>query len=125
MIREFDPPKRLSYTFITSFNEAWRRRNPSRVTLRCWSRTARYVKLTVTHDDFAPGSMVLPSIAKGWPAMLSSLKSLLETRRPLPLSAMQSLADKVGANIMDIANTNPASSIRSTSQPRPRKCGRR
>jgi Activator of Hsp90 ATPase homolog 1-like protein len=37
------------------------------------------VKLTVTHDGFAPDSTVLPSISQGWPAVLSSLKTLLET----------------------------------------------
>jgi uncharacterized protein YndB with AHSA1/START domain len=37
------------------------------------------VKLTVTHDGFAPGSAVLPAISEGWPAVLASLKTLLET----------------------------------------------
>jgi len=33
------------------------------------------VKLTVTHDDFAPDSKVFASISNGWPLVLSSLKS--------------------------------------------------
>ncbi len=37
------------------------------------------VKLTVIHDGFEPGSHVLRAISEGWPAVLSSLKSLLET----------------------------------------------
>jgi len=40
------------------------------------------VKLTVTHDGFAPGRAVLPAISEGWPAVLASLKTLLETGRP-------------------------------------------
>ena len=44
----------------------------------------KLVKLTLTHDDFAPSSGVIGDISKGWPAMLASLKSLLETGRPLP-----------------------------------------
>jgi hypothetical protein len=31
------------------------------------------------HDGFEPGSTVLASISEGWPALISSLKSLLET----------------------------------------------
>ena len=42
------------------------------------------VRLTLTHNGFAPGSQVLPAIAEGWPAVLSSLKTLLETGSPLP-----------------------------------------
>jgi hypothetical protein len=44
------------------------------------------VKLTVTHDDFEPGSEMLASIRDGWPAILSALKTLLETGAPLSLS---------------------------------------
>jgi len=44
------------------------------------------VKLTVTHDGFAPGSAVLPAISEGWPAVLASLKTLLETGSSLRTS---------------------------------------
>jgi hypothetical protein len=37
------------------------------------------VKLTVTHDDFDAGSKVFRAISGGWPLVLASLKSLLET----------------------------------------------
>ncbi|HEX5404938.1 MAG TPA: metalloregulator ArsR/SmtB family transcription factor [Pseudonocardiaceae bacterium] len=37
------------------------------------------VKLTVVHDDFDAGSTILDGIRGGWPAILSSLKTLLET----------------------------------------------
>jgi len=45
------------------------------------------VKLTVVHDGFQPGSAVLSSISEGWPELLSSLKTLLETGAPLPADA--------------------------------------
>ena len=35
--------------------------------------------LTVVHDGFEPGSAGLEGISEGWPAVLSSLKTLLET----------------------------------------------
>ncbi|HEV7720866.1 MAG TPA: metalloregulator ArsR/SmtB family transcription factor [Iamia sp.] len=41
------------------------------------------VKLTVVHDGFAPGSIMLDAISGGWPSILASLKSLLETGSPL------------------------------------------
>jgi hypothetical protein len=40
-------------------------------------------KLTVTHDDFPPGGPTLAVVREGWPEILSSLKSLLETGKPL------------------------------------------
>jgi hypothetical protein len=41
------------------------------------------VRLTIVHDDFDHGSKVFASISRGWPAVLSSLKSFLETGRAL------------------------------------------
>jgi uncharacterized protein YndB with AHSA1/START domain/DNA-binding transcriptional ArsR family regulator len=41
------------------------------------------VKLTVIHDDFDPGSAMLESISNGWPMILASLKTLLETGETL------------------------------------------
>jgi hypothetical protein len=37
------------------------------------------MKLTLTHENFVAGSKLLDGISKGWPAILASLKSLLET----------------------------------------------
>jgi hypothetical protein len=42
------------------------------------------VRLTVTHDDLESGSEMERKITAGWPRVLSSLKSLLETGRALP-----------------------------------------
>ena len=49
------------------------------------------VKLTLTHEDFDEGSKMLPAISKGWPAILSNLKSMLETGRTLevPFAALK------------------------------------
>jgi len=41
------------------------------------------VKLTVVHDDFEPGSTAATMVRNGWPMLLSSLKTLLETGEPL------------------------------------------
>jgi hypothetical protein len=39
------------------------------------------VRLTIVHDDFDVDSRVFEGISQGWPAVLSSLKSFLETGR--------------------------------------------
>ena len=45
----------------------------------------KLVKLTLTHEGFAEGSKFFDGISKGWPAILSSLKSILETGKPLQI----------------------------------------
>jgi uncharacterized protein YndB with AHSA1/START domain/DNA-binding transcriptional ArsR family regulator len=42
------------------------------------------VRLTVTHSELEPESKMAQDISKGWPMVLSSLKSLLETGKALP-----------------------------------------
>lgn len=42
------------------------------------------VKLTVTHETDAPNSKLIEAVSGGWPRILSNLKSLLETGKPLP-----------------------------------------
>lgn len=41
------------------------------------------VRLTLLHSNLRPGSEIARKIAIGWPRVLSSLKSLLETGQPL------------------------------------------
>ena len=42
------------------------------------------VKLSLVHTGFAPGSRVLELISGGWPAVISSLKTMLDTGEALP-----------------------------------------
>jgi uncharacterized protein YndB with AHSA1/START domain len=42
------------------------------------------VKLTVIHDGFDPGSTIASMVSAGWPEVVASLKTLLETGEPLP-----------------------------------------
>jgi uncharacterized protein YndB with AHSA1/START domain len=55
---------------------------PSRVTFLLEALKDQ-TRLTVTHDDFDEGSRMFAMISKGWPAVLSSLKSFLETGKGL------------------------------------------
>ena len=45
------------------------------------------VRLTVSHDDLGVGSGMANGVSKGWPIVLSSLKSLLETGKGLDVFA--------------------------------------
>jgi uncharacterized protein YndB with AHSA1/START domain len=80
-VLENDPPRRLSYTF-TPYHEPHNGTDTSRVVMDLEQQRDQ-VKLTVTHDDFAPDSPVFASISNGWPLVLSSLKSYLETNHVL------------------------------------------
>lgn len=45
------------------------------------------VRLTVTHEDLVVGSGMANGVTKGWPLVLSSMKSYLETGRGLDVFA--------------------------------------
>ena len=51
---------------------AWRAEARSKVAFDIEDVGHGVVKLTVTHDGFAPGSAVLPAISERWPAVLAS-----------------------------------------------------
>jgi len=81
-VLESSPPRRLVLTWASPADEA-REEKHSRVTFEI-EPIGDIVRLTVTHDRFEPGSEMFEAIKKGWPKVLSSLKSLLEAGRPLP-----------------------------------------
>jgi uncharacterized protein YndB with AHSA1/START domain/DNA-binding transcriptional ArsR family regulator len=101
VVLEADPPRRLAYS--------WHNYQPEHAELFGWSpeRLAELqteplskvsftiepegpaVKLTVVHDGFAPGSLMLEAVSGrlapsgGWPQLLDNLKTLLETGETL------------------------------------------
>jgi len=89
IVLKSDPPKLLSYTFHPLHIEDLRSEKASRVIFEIQDLTDKLrqpgpvVKLTVTHDDFPPDSKIFPMICQGWPDILSSLKSMLETGRAI------------------------------------------
>ena len=89
-----DRPRRLAYTFHHILNEAALKERPSRVSFTLEPH-GKLVKLTLTHVGFAAGGKMLPAISKGWPAILSSLKSMLETGQPLDISTSQECPARV------------------------------
>ena len=78
----FEPPKRLSYSW-DNLSPDLKHERSSRVTFDLEPR-GKVVKLTVTHDNLDEGGKTFRDISGGWPMVIASLKSLLETGRPLP-----------------------------------------
>jgi uncharacterized protein YndB with AHSA1/START domain len=97
VVLECDPPRRLSYSWRVELYEEFRAERPSRVTFEIEPMTASTggkgseVKLTVTHDDFDAGSKVFRAISGGWPLVLASLKSFLETGGGLTSAGVEAL----------------------------------
>ncbi len=79
---EFTPSRRLVLTWANPSDAADTSKH-TRVTFELES-IDEMVRLTVTHDQLVPGSDMERGITAGWPRVLSSLKSFLETGRPLP-----------------------------------------
>jgi uncharacterized protein YndB with AHSA1/START domain len=75
------PPKRLVLTWADPANAA----DVSRVTFEI-EAVQDEVRLDVIHGDFTPGSEMVNKVSGGWPRVLSSLKSFLETGRPLAVA---------------------------------------
>ena len=76
------PPRRLVVTWAFPA-DAKRPAKHSRVTYEV-ERFRGITRLTVTHDRLEPRSGMLEGITEGWPKVLTSLKSLLETGKALP-----------------------------------------
>ena len=83
-VLEFDRPRRLSYTFHHVLSEAARKERPTKVVF-VLEPHGKLVKLTLTHEDFEDGSVILDGISKGWPAILAGLKTMLETGTALAI----------------------------------------
>jgi uncharacterized protein YndB with AHSA1/START domain len=83
-ILEVEPKKRLVMTWRAHWDDSVGKDRASRVSFELSPAGSSTTKLRVVHDDFeGPTATYAGSIA-GWPLMLSSLKSLLETGKALP-----------------------------------------
>jgi uncharacterized protein YndB with AHSA1/START domain len=84
-VLEISPPTRL----VISWADPARAADPasySRVTFAI-EEYEDMVRLTVSHDELEAGSGMEKGITQGWPVVLSSLKSFLETGRVIDVFA--------------------------------------
>ena len=81
-VLECDPPKRLVLKWRNEFRPELHDEGFSRATFEL-EYLDGVVKLTVVHEIDTPRSKFIAAVSNGWPAVLSSLKSLLETGEAL------------------------------------------
>jgi uncharacterized protein YndB with AHSA1/START domain len=79
---EFDPPRRLVLTWTNKFKPELEADGQSRLTHEL-EPMGDMVKLTVIHESDRGESKLIEAVSSGWPMILASLKSLLETGESL------------------------------------------
>ena len=80
-----DPFKELSFTWQVHYNKLAKQERPSKVRFLL-EPVEDATKLTPIHEDFSQNSVVFPQISEGWIAILSNLKTLLETDSVMAVS---------------------------------------
>ena len=79
-VLECNPPKRLALTWA----DPDKLTDVSRVTFEL-ETVKDLVCLKVTHDKLKAGSKMLRGVSRGWPLVLSSMKSYLETGKAIDI----------------------------------------
>ena len=80
---EADPPTKLVHTWRAHFDAGMAEEAYSRVTWEIEAGDDGVSKLTVVHDKLEGAPKTAESVAGGWEYVLSGLKTLLETGKPL------------------------------------------
>ena len=81
-VLECDRPHRLVLSWRNEFKPELKAEGYSRATFEL-EPAGDTVKLTVTHEMDRTNSKFIEGVSNGWPSILSSLKSLLETGKAL------------------------------------------
>jgi uncharacterized protein YndB with AHSA1/START domain len=79
---EIEPPRRLVLKWRNEFRPELKAEGYSRLTYQL-EPEGKSVKLTVIHEIGKEGSKFIEAVSSGWPHILASLKSLLETGQSL------------------------------------------
>jgi uncharacterized protein YndB with AHSA1/START domain len=79
---EIEPQRRLVLRWRNEFKPELREEGYSRLSYEI-EKKGESVKLTVAHEMERPDSKFIEAVSGGWPMILASLKSLLETGEPL------------------------------------------
>ena len=84
-VLEYKPLHRLAFSWNIQMEGA-KNDSPSRVSFDLES-LGSVVKCTLTHDELKTGEKVPSGVSEGWPIILCSLKSFLETGKPLSITS--------------------------------------
>ena len=79
---EIEPNRKLVLSWRNEFKPEMHEEGYSRLTYEL-EQIGTSVKLTVIHESERAGSKLIEAVSGGWPLILASLKSLLETGEPL------------------------------------------
>ena len=80
---EADPPRKLVHGWTAGYDPDLAAEAESRVTWEIEPQDDGVTKLTVVHDQLESAPKTAESVAGGWMYVLSGLKTLLETGKPL------------------------------------------
>jgi uncharacterized protein YndB with AHSA1/START domain len=80
---EIAKPKRLVLKWRNQFRPELHEEGYARCVIEI-EPAGEVVKLTITHEIDRPGSKLIGAVSIGWPKILASLKTLLETGTALP-----------------------------------------
>jgi uncharacterized protein YndB with AHSA1/START domain/DNA-binding transcriptional ArsR family regulator len=83
IILEYNPPHRLVNSFDAKWQLEFAGDRPSKVTYEVTEVSPGVSKLAVVHEDFDDETATYKSVAQGWMAILSGLKTLVETGQPM------------------------------------------
>jgi uncharacterized protein YndB with AHSA1/START domain len=79
----YDPPRRLELRWRNEFRPELLEEGYSRCVMEI-EPDGEVTRLTITHSMDKPGSKLIEAVSGGWPRLMSSLKTLLETGAVLP-----------------------------------------
>jgi len=83
-IFESDPPRKFAHGWRSQYDPELAAEEPSRVTWEIEPQEGGFSLLTVTHDQLEGAPKTAESVSgTGWMMVLSGLKTLLETGKPL------------------------------------------
>ena len=82
-VLEIDPPRRLVLKWRNEFKPELKAEGYSRCVYEL-EPDGDTMKLTITHSIEKDGAKFIEAVSGGWPKIMASLKSLLETGTPLP-----------------------------------------
>jgi uncharacterized protein YndB with AHSA1/START domain len=80
---EADPPRKLVHGWTAGYDPELAAEAESRVTWEIEPQDSGITRLTVVHDQLEGAPKTAESVAGGWMYVLSGLKTLVETGKPL------------------------------------------